>query len=231
MPALQKSLALLLALLVLWQSATPAQAGAIARRLPLVGLLLPAPKLKTLVKGAVVVGGAILVHNAIKGNQQQAQPQALPGAQAAQGSPNPGPEDPFKCLIETIKDPQLRAEALAAIKEKGKKLVEIPFEKEAFFDRYLNRARQDLLRRPARGSAPYNKDFRSRLQKEIGPPPGTGYHADHIVERCLGGDDCAKTNGKWLEGFINEECGRKIGRQVSKDPAGTQYHPVQEPKK
>jgi RHS repeat-associated protein len=69
--------------------------------------------------------------------------------------------------------------------------------------------------------------FRRRVEAERGPPPGSEYQADHIVELCVGGQDCAKTNSQWLTSSRNRSAGGKIGAQVKRDPLGTRYIKVQ----
>ena len=69
--------------------------------------------------------------------------------------------------------------------------------------------------------------FRKRLEGEQGPSPGKHYDADHKVELCVGGADCPKSNGQWLESGANRAAGSKIGRQVKDDPVGTRYDKVE----
>ena len=68
--------------------------------------------------------------------------------------------------------------------------------------------------------------FRKRLTDEQGPPPGDGYDADHKIELCVGGADCAKANGQWLESGPNRASGPKVYNQVKDDPIGTVYSDV-----
>lgn len=69
--------------------------------------------------------------------------------------------------------------------------------------------------------------FRKRLENEQGFPPGKNHDADHKVELCVGGADCPKINGQWLESGANRSAGSKIGRQVKDDPVGTRYNKVE----
>ncbi|WP_242629538.1 hemagglutinin repeat-containing protein [Xanthomonas oryzae] len=102
------------------------------------------------------------------------------------------------------------------------KTLIIPKEKAEFLDHYKAQADAGTLERV--NPADVRKgNFRKALTDEVGPPPGTGYHADHIVELCVGGANCAKTNGNWLESGRNTAAGAKIGNQVKNDPVGTKY--------
>lgn len=107
----------------------------------------------------------------------------------------------------------------------GKTLV-IPKEKAGAFKNYEQAAADGKLVRTdpksVRGSG-----FRKRLGEEQGPPPGKNHDADHKVELCVGGVDCPKTNGQWLESGANRSAGSKIGRQVRDDPVGTRYNKVE----
>jgi hypothetical protein len=71
--------------------------------------------------------------------------------------------------------------------------------------------------------------FREKLKVEIGPPPQSNMHADHVVELCVGGKDCVKTNAQWLDGKSNTSAGGYIGGQIKNDPIGTKYIPVTNP--
>src|SRR5581483_5780317 len=105
------------------------------------------------------------------------------------------------------------------------KTLVVPREKAANFAEYQKAAEEGTLVRTdpstVRGSG-----FRKRLVAEKGPPPGPDYHADHTRELCVGGPDCAKTNGQWLKSTPNVTSGSKIGAQVKKDPIGTKYTKV-----
>ncbi|MCC4593423.1 hypothetical protein LL974_20040, partial [Xanthomonas campestris pv. cannae] len=105
------------------------------------------------------------------------------------------------------------------------KTLIIPKEKAEFLDSYKAQADAGTLVRV--NPADVRKgNFRKALTDEVGPPPGPGYHADHRVELCVGGANCAKTNGNWLESGRNTAAGSKIGRQVKDDPIGTKYTDV-----
>lgn len=109
--------------------------------------------------------------------------------------------------------------------EQGKTLV-IPKEKAAVIKDYRHAAAEGKLIRTdpksVRGSG-----FRKRVESEHGPAPGKNYDADHKVELCVGGADCPKGNGQWLERGANRSAGTKIGRQVKDDPVGTRYNRVE----
>ncbi|MBB6066489.1 hypothetical protein HNR76_003070, partial [Pseudoxanthomonas broegbernensis] len=107
---------------------------------------------------------------------------------------------------------------------KGQTLV-IPKEKAEFLDNYKKAAEEGTLVRTdpstVRGSG-----FRRKLEREQGPAPGKGYDADHKVELCVGGKDCAATNGQWLESRRNRSSGSKLKNNVKDDPIGTRYTDV-----
>jgi filamentous hemagglutinin len=100
------------------------------------------------------------------------------------------------------------------------KTFTVPADKMANFDAYAAAADAGTLIKtvPQRASG-----FRLRLEQELGPPPGPEYHADHIVELCAGGADCAKTNGQWLLAKANVTAGAKIRQWLKMDPVGTVY--------
>ena len=114
-----------------------------------------------------------------------------------------------------------------AVKEVGAagKTLIIPKEKAEFIGAYQKAADEGKLIRTdpstLRGSG-----FRNSLSKEKGLPPGNGYDADHRIELCVGGANCAKTNGQWLESGRNRTAGSQIGNQVRNDPIGTKYTTV-----
>ncbi|WP_207759654.1 hypothetical protein, partial [Xanthomonas prunicola] len=106
-----------------------------------------------------------------------------------------------------------------------KRTLIIPKEKAEFLDSYKAQADAGTLVRT--NPADVRKgNFRKALTDEVGPPPGPGYHADHTVELCVGGANCVKANGNWLEAGRNTSAGSKIGRQVKNDPIGTKYNDV-----
>jgi len=118
------------------------------------------------------------------------------------------------------------SEAVSAkTSEQGKTLV-IPKEKSTVIKDYQEAAAEGKLIRTdpksVRGSG-----FRKRVEGEHGPAPGKNYDADHKVELCVGGADCPKGNGQWLERSANRSAGAKIGRQVKDDPVGTRYNRVE----
>ncbi|WP_260214479.1 hemagglutinin repeat-containing protein [Xanthomonas euroxanthea] len=105
------------------------------------------------------------------------------------------------------------------------KTLIIPREKAEFLDFYKRQAEAGTLERVNPNDV-RKGNFRAALTNEVGPPPGSGYHADHTVELCVGGANCPKTNGNWLEGRRNTTAGSKIGQQVKNDPVGTKYTDV-----
>ncbi|MBB5737893.1 filamentous hemagglutinin [Xanthomonas arboricola] len=105
------------------------------------------------------------------------------------------------------------------------KTLIIPREKAEFLDFYKRQAEAGTLDRVNPNDV-RKGNFRAALTNEVGPPPGSGYHADHTVELCVGGANCPKTNGNWLEGRRNTTAGSKIGQQVKNDPVGTKYTDV-----
>ncbi len=110
------------------------------------------------------------------------------------------------------------------VAKSGKTLV-VPKEKANVISEWEQAASEGRLVRTdpktVRGSG-----FRKRLTDEQGPPPGDGYDADHKIELCVGGADCAKTNGQWLESGPNRASGPKVYNQVKDDPIGTVYSDV-----
>ncbi len=112
------------------------------------------------------------------------------------------------------------------VENKEVKTLIIPKVKAEIADEYRKMAEEGKLIRTdpkqVRGSG-----FRKRLEREIGKPPSNGYDADHKVELCVGGADCAKTNGQWLEVSKNRSAGSKIGNAVKNDPIGTLYHKIE----
>jgi RHS repeat-associated protein len=106
------------------------------------------------------------------------------------------------------------------------KTLKIPKEKADLLDEYARAAAEGKLKRTdpkgVRGSG-----FRDRVIGEKGEPPGPGFDADHKIELCVGGPDCAKTNSQWLGQSPNRAAGAKIGHQVKDDPIGTPYDKVE----
>ncbi|WP_407065742.1 RHS repeat domain-containing protein [Dokdonella sp.] len=106
----------------------------------------------------------------------------------------------------------------------GKTFV-VPREKADLLAEYQRAAVEGRLIRTdpktVRGSG-----FRSKVEQEHGPPPSESYQADHKIELCIGGADCAKTNGQWLDQPLNSASGAKIGNQIKSDPIGTKYTSV-----
>jgi hypothetical protein len=110
---------------------------------------------------------------------------------------------------------------LASLAERAAgKTFFVPSEKMDNFDDYQMAADFGLLvkTQPARTSG-----FRLKLEQELGPAPGPGYHADHTVELCVGGANCASTNGQWLRATPNVSAGAKIRAQLRMDSIGTVY--------
>jgi hypothetical protein len=109
----------------------------------------------------------------------------------------------------------------SSLPESDKTLI-VPKEKADVFSDWVRAAEEgELVRtdpKTVRGSG-----FRKALTEEQGPPPGTGYDADHKIELCVGGANCAKTNGQWLESSPNRASGPKVYNQVKDDPIGTKY--------
>lgn len=112
----------------------------------------------------------------------------------------------------------------AKVATKSKTLI-IPKEKAGNFKEFERAAADGKLVRTdpksIRGSG-----FRQKLTKEQGPPPGRNYDADHKIELCVGGVNCPKTNGQWLNSSANRASRSKIGKQVKDDPIGTKYNKV-----
>lgn len=106
------------------------------------------------------------------------------------------------------------------------RILVLPREKAANLADYQRAARDGTLVRTdpstVRGSG-----FRRRLTTDRGGPPGSGYDADHIIELCVGGRDCAATNGQWLQSGANRASGAKLGQSVRSDPLGTRYTRVE----
>ncbi|WP_421852668.1 hemagglutinin repeat-containing protein [Marinomonas sp.] len=106
------------------------------------------------------------------------------------------------------------------------KVIIVPKEKANVFDVWQKAADAgELVRtdpKTVRGSG-----FRKRLTEEKGSPPSDGVDADHIVELCVGGADCAKSNGQWLKIGPNRSSGPKVFNQVKNDPLGTVYNKVE----
>ena len=98
----------------------------------------------------------------------------------------------------------------------------VPKEKANVFPEWQQAASEGRLVRTdpktVRGSG-----FRKRLTDEQGSPPKGGFDAGHKIEICVGGIDCAKTNGQWLESGPNRASGPKVYNQVKDDPIGTVY--------
>ena len=115
--------------------------------------------------------------------------------------------------------------AEATVTITGKTLI-IPAEKAEFIGAYQAAADNGTLVRTD-PSTVRSSGFRKALAKEIGPAPGTGFDADHTVELCVGGANCTKTNGQWLQSGRNRSAGSQIGNQVKNDPIGTVYTNVQ----
>jgi hypothetical protein len=86
---------------------------------------------------------------------------------------------------------------------------------------YRKAAESGQLRKVEKPSR--QRNFRKDLIETAGAPPSPRHQADHKVERCLNGPDCAKTNGQWLRDDLNRTAGRMIQEQTKKDPAGTIY--------
>jgi RHS repeat-associated protein len=104
--------------------------------------------------------------------------------------------------------------------------IVVPKEKADVFNDWEEAANNGTLVRTdpktVRGSG-----FRNKLKNEVGDPPASGYDADHKVELCVGGADCVKTNGQWLESGPNRSSGPKVYHQVKNDPIGTVYDNVE----
>jgi hypothetical protein len=115
--------------------------------------------------------------------------------------------------------------ATTAIPQQGRTLI-VPRAKAANMPEYQAAAEQGRLIRtdPKTVRGP---GFRKRVEAEKGAAPGSGYQADHVVELCVGGPDCAKTNAQWLRSQPNQSAGGKIGAQVKNDPPGTRYTKVE----
>jgi hypothetical protein len=112
------------------------------------------------------------------------------------------------------------------VEEAVPKVLIVPKEKADVFSDWEKAASEGRLIRTdpktVRGSG-----FRKKLAEEQGPPPTDAkYDADHKIELCVGGQDCAKTNGQWLEQRPNRTSGPKVYNQVKDDPIGTKYEQV-----
>lgn len=110
----------------------------------------------------------------------------------------------------------------AAVESARGRTFIVPAEKAEFVDAYRQAAANGTLIRTDPKTV-RSSGFRNALAKEKGPAPTAGYDADHIVELCVGGANCAKTNGQWLQSGPNRAAGSKIGNQVKNDPLGTIY--------
>lgn len=108
------------------------------------------------------------------------------------------------------------------VANEGKTLI-IPIEKKDNFSDYEQAAKDGKLikTKPDRKS-----NYRKKLKDEIGDPPSDNMDADHKVELCVGGADCAKENGQWLDKTPNRASGSKIMHQIKNDPLGTIYDNV-----
>jgi RHS repeat-associated protein len=153
---------------------------------------------------------------------QAKQAQAAAAAERSDIPPSPKAPETKRTIEESSNPSATKADDKVA---KGKTLI-IPKEKSEFIDAYRKKAKDGTLVRTdpstVRGSG-----YRKRLTKEKGEPPGPGYDADHTVELCVGGADCEKTNGQWLEQGKNRSAGSKIGQQTKDDPLGTKYTDVE----
>ncbi len=107
---------------------------------------------------------------------------------------------------------------------KGKTLT-LPQEKAGNIKDYKKAAQEGKLVRQD-PKTKRKSGFRRRLSKAKGTAPASGMDADHKVELCVGGADCAETNGQWLDSGPNRAAGAKIGGQVRDDPVGTVYTDV-----
>jgi hypothetical protein len=99
----------------------------------------------------------------------------------------------------------------------------VPKEKAANFEDYLNAARAGQLEVMDPTTKTRSSGFRKKLAAEIGDPPEQGMDADHTVELCVGGADCPRSNGQWLDKKANRAAGSKIGKQIKQYPVGTVF--------
>jgi hypothetical protein len=202
-------------------------AGALARE---AGAAAQAEKMAAATSGGSVDAAAVK-----QLETAAAPPPAGTGARTAPNVPEAAP-------AVTVEGPQVGASGKAAdasgtvvpeqsaTPKSGDRTLVVPIEKADVFGDWAKAAAEGTLVRTdpktVRGSG-----FRKRLESEQGPAPEGKFDADHKVELCVGGADCASSNGQWLGSTPNRASGPKVYNQVKNDPLGTVYRRVELEKK